>query len=334
MNRFIRVMPRILRMAEGDGGSGGGGDANGTSATSTTGADGKTVTVGQVAAANAEANSASTTVPFAQGKTGEAAADWREGWPDDLKANTALKDFKTTADLAKSFIETKKMVGQKTGIPGPDATPEQKAEFYKALGVPDSPDAYDQSVPADLPEAIKKNFDPEHAKKWAGTFKEANLTPEQAKIVRDAYMKEVSATLGEVKEDIGKSDADFDKVMSETFGDKSADAIKTGRVAIDKYVPANLKQYAADLPNSALAIVTAAINGVRKEYGGEDQAITNDEGNAAVSEADLRGELRETMALPEYSSPFVKGKERHQEVVAKAKEISNKIAALKKPAAK
>ncbi len=331
MNRFIRVMPRILRMADGEGGSGGG-DAHGSSASSSTGADGKTVTVGQVAEQRAQDNSARASVPFAQGSDDKGAPDWREGWGDDLKNNPALKDFKTPVDLAKSYIETKKMVGQKTGIPGPDATPEQKAEFYKALGVPDDINGYDQALPDDLPESIKKNFDPEHAKKWAGTFKEANLTSAQAKIVRDAYMKEVAQTLGEAKEDIGKSEANFKEVLTKHFGDKMDAIVTATRADIEKTIPAEMKPYLETLDNNQLALLAAYGQGLHKIYGGEDKVIQNDEGNSVASEADLRKELRDTMSLPEYSNPFAQGKERHNEVVAKAKKLSDQIANLKKTA--
>lgn len=323
-------MPRILRMAEGEGGSGGG-DAHGSSATSSTGADGAPVTIGHIADRRAQDNSAQASVPFAQGSDDKGAPDWRKDL-GDLANDPTLKDVKDIKGLAQRLIDTKKMVGQKSGIPGPDATPEQKAEFYKALGVPDSIDAYDQTLPDDLPESIKKNFDPEHAKKWAGTFKEANLTAEQAKIVRDAYMKEVAQTLGEAKEDIGKSEANFKEVLTKHFGDKMDTIVAATRADIEKTIPAEMKPYLETLDNNQLALLAAYGQGLHKIYGGEDKVIQNDEGNSVASEADLRKELRDTMALPEYSNPFAQGKERHNEVVAKAKKLSDQIANLKKPA--
>lgn len=67
---------------------------------------------------------------------------WRDALPDDLKADPSLASFKDVPSLAKSFVETKKLVGQK-GLRLPDDNDaEGQAAFRKALGVPDTPDGY------------------------------------------------------------------------------------------------------------------------------------------------------------------------------------------------
>lgn len=73
---------------------------------------------------------------------------WRDSLPDDLKADKSLESFKDVPALAKSYVETKKLVGAKQGltIPGEGATPEERkafdAQVRKALGVPEAPDGY------------------------------------------------------------------------------------------------------------------------------------------------------------------------------------------------
>lgn len=57
-------------------------------------------------------------------------------------------------------------------LPGKDATPEQWAEFYKAVGAPDTPEAYALPVP--------EGADGEFAKTAATWFKDAGLLPQQA----------------------------------------------------------------------------------------------------------------------------------------------------------
>ena len=57
-------------------------------------------------------------------------------------------------------------------LPPKDATPEQWAEFYKQIGAPDSPDAYELPVPEGDPG--------EFAKTAASWFKDAGLLPQQA----------------------------------------------------------------------------------------------------------------------------------------------------------
>lgn len=51
----------------------------------------------------------------------------------ELRDDPSLKDFNDVTTLAKSLIETKKFVGSSIRPPGPDASPEVKAEFYKKL---------------------------------------------------------------------------------------------------------------------------------------------------------------------------------------------------------
>lgn len=57
-------------------------------------------------------------------------------------------------------------------LPGKDATPEQWAEFYKAVGAPETPEAYDLPVP--------EGQDGVFAKTAATWFKDAGLLPQQA----------------------------------------------------------------------------------------------------------------------------------------------------------
>jgi hypothetical protein len=59
---------------------------------------------------------------------------WRESLPEELRDSPALKDFKDPAALAKSYLETKHLVGSSIRPPGPDAGPEAHAEFAKKLG--------------------------------------------------------------------------------------------------------------------------------------------------------------------------------------------------------
>lgn len=71
------------------------------------------------------------------------AADWRTTLPDDLKADKSLEGFKDVAGLAKSYVETKKLVGQKTlKVPAADSSPDDIAAWRKALNIPETADGY------------------------------------------------------------------------------------------------------------------------------------------------------------------------------------------------
>lgn len=63
----------------------------------------------------------------------ENSQDWRAALPEDLRSHESLKDFKDPGSLAKSYIETKAMVGSSMRLPGPDASAEDKAAFVAKL---------------------------------------------------------------------------------------------------------------------------------------------------------------------------------------------------------
>lgn len=52
---------------------------------------------------------------------------------ESFRNDRSIKDFKSIDDIAKSYINLKAMVGNSIRIPGPDASDEVKAEFYKKL---------------------------------------------------------------------------------------------------------------------------------------------------------------------------------------------------------
>ena len=99
--------------------------------------------------------------------------DWKTGLTGDfapLAQEASLASFKgkdwseVGPSLAKSYVETKKMVGVKQTLRIPDehATPDEVAAYRKAIGVPDTPEGYGIKRPeaalAAWDETAEKNF--------------------------------------------------------------------------------------------------------------------------------------------------------------------------------
>ena len=62
----------------------------------------------------------------------------------DLLHEPALKTVKDTKTLVKNYLNAQKMVGRdKVIIPTKDSTDEERAAFYKKIGLPDNLDAYE-----------------------------------------------------------------------------------------------------------------------------------------------------------------------------------------------
>jgi len=82
----------------------------------------------------------------------------------------AFDDINDYTSLAKSFLETKRMVGKKdaeyaekmkglTKIPGEGATVDEIAAYRRAIGVPEAPEGYELAISKDLPEDDRKGFE-------------------------------------------------------------------------------------------------------------------------------------------------------------------------------
>jgi hypothetical protein len=70
---------------------------------------------------------------IADSGTGGTTKMWVDSLPEGIKNDPGIKDFKSPEDLAKSFINLQKMLGNSIRPPGPDATPEDKKKFADDL---------------------------------------------------------------------------------------------------------------------------------------------------------------------------------------------------------
>lgn len=122
--------------------------------------------------------------------TPEPQPSWRDTLPDELKADPSLASFKDVPSLAKSFVETKKMVGAKTEglvkVPGADAKPDEVAAFRKALGVPDAPTGYQIRRP-EL--AAVLGWDEVAEKGFLTEAHKSGFMPQQVQVAVDFYAK-------------------------------------------------------------------------------------------------------------------------------------------------
>lgn len=110
--------------------------------------------------------------------------DWRAGLPEELRSEKSLESFKDIPSLAKSFVETKKSMGNAIRIPKADAKPEEWDAYYTKTGRPESPDKYEFTRPQ-LAEGAK--YDEDLEKEFRTMAHKAGLQPRQAQVVLDSY---------------------------------------------------------------------------------------------------------------------------------------------------
>lgn len=121
--------------------------------------------------APAAAPASAATPPPAAAPAGLVLADgtfapgWLESLDPELRANPALTTVPTLADLAKSYVHTKSMVGKKLQAPSETSTPEEISAWRKTVGAPDAPEGYGEIRPDDFPAEMWDN-------ETAGQFKQ------------------------------------------------------------------------------------------------------------------------------------------------------------------
>lgn len=164
---------------------------------------------------------------------------WMEGLPEELTGEASLLQFQGVDGLAKSYIETKRMVGNSIRLPNGEAGPEAWAEFdarlqekipglvrvdldnpesvYTALGRPEEPTGY---APPSFDEGT--SFNPERIESFKPIAHKHGLTAKQfAGVVADMVAMEngvVADMRGQTEAAMGELRAKEGQRFDETMG--------------------------------------------------------------------------------------------------------------------
>jgi len=177
MNFLLWNRGRLLNEMGGDGGDGGGGAA----VAATAPPPASTLMGGEGGAAAAPAES--TPAPWTWAKEdGSFSEGWLDKLPENLRGHSSLKVMPSLVDLAKSYVETKSMVGKKLEAPGEGATPEQLASWRKVLGTPETPEGYLGDAKTLRPDTIPETlWDAGAEKSFLAIAHKHNLNPAAVK---------------------------------------------------------------------------------------------------------------------------------------------------------
>ncbi len=107
---------------------------------------------------------------------------WRGTLEEELREDKSLMSFKTVGALAKSFVTTKKMVGQNViAIPGDTSTEGEWQEYHKAGGRPETVADYNLKAPEGFPEdALEKVFPKARLEAWQERFFKGGVSQKAA----------------------------------------------------------------------------------------------------------------------------------------------------------
>lgn len=114
------------------------------------------------------------------------AYNWRDHIPQEFKASPSLATIKDVPDLIKGFVNAQSLIGSKRiALPPDNASEAQLAEFYAAIGRPDTVDKYSAAT---VKAAEGMTFDEAGMKEARTLFHSIGLTDKQQQKIMDFYI--------------------------------------------------------------------------------------------------------------------------------------------------
>ncbi len=116
--------------------------------------------------------------PVYFGSDGSLTEGWQGTLDETLREEKSLSTFKTVGDLAKSFVNTKSMVGKNTMVVPGDTSTEAEWEAYHVIGGrPDTVADYNLKAPDDFPEEVRDMIFPKgRLEIWQDRFFKAGIS--------------------------------------------------------------------------------------------------------------------------------------------------------------
>jgi hypothetical protein len=176
----------------------------------------------------------------------EGGDNWREVYlkGSEYYDNPSVADVPDIPTLTKRFIDTKALVGRKGVIlPQENATPEERDQFYAALGRPEKPEGYEIAKPDNLPE----NFP--YAPELEGQFRqwafEEGLTAAQGKNLFNKYIQANVVGMAAQQKTLETETAAMKAELQKEWGDQYPENEAMARQAMLEFFPPGSKALAA-----------------------------------------------------------------------------------------
>lgn len=240
------------------------------------------------------------------------AGNFKPGWAKAAGIPESYESKYTSPHAAiRAMEQAQKLVGaNKVALPGPNATPEERSAFYKAIGRPDKPEEYGLKMPEKLGDKPfpKEAWSDERAGAFSKLALEIGLTKEQAN-----RLSEFGLT---------NAVADMASVQQARAAEKNA--------YIEKGTAALKSEWGAEFDaNLALAEKGAAAAGLKKEDFANDPALANNPAfiKAMVAVAKMTGEQPGKGTRQSAGEPGVSRQQAAERARALTKEIADKTRA-------
>lgn len=159
---------------------------------------------------------------------------WKDQFSESTTADEGIQGllgkYKSADEFARGAANLAKKIGEKGIVPpGENASDEERAEFFKALGRPEKPDDYSWQPNEGI------ELDPEVYSEKSQALYEAGLTDSQHKAVMDLYASEVQR----INETFQSEQADIARAteasLREEWGKDYDTRVKTAAKIAEKY---------------------------------------------------------------------------------------------------
>ena len=245
-------------------------------------------------------------VETAQQESPSLSSDWKESLPEDIRSEASLQNINSIADLAKSYVNSQKMIGSSIRIPSEDASEEALNEFYgklegvkgvarldsndihSKLGWPEDKQDYSQGLPEDL------EVNQDVLNKYASVAHEAKLTKEQFNSLMRLSAEEARTASEYNEKSFLEGQDKLKEVWGQDFDNRIQGAQEAAKMYSEKYPEAMEQLLNSDMSkNPAVLSLFSELYSVMKETGvvdakssGPNYGMTPDEAKAQI--ADIR----------------------------------------------
>ena len=235
---------------------------------------------------------------------------WVDTLPQELRGNPSLAQFQGKSweevgpNLAKSYVETKSMIGaDKMLRPTDKWTDKEYGDLYTQLGRPDAPDKY--SMPdVQMPEGLK--MDEAKIAERKSLYHKAGLSDKQAKALIEADLTFVKSSYEADKQSTESAKLSAESSLKQEWGDKFQANIELARSVVAKFGDEQFTRY---IEESGLGNDPRLIKMLAKAGQGlmEDRATGKGTTEISPSAAHAMSELTQLKGDKEFMDKFVSG---------------------------
>ncbi len=175
---------------------------------------------------------------------GRFVSGWQDKLPPDLaEYRSLLGQFKDFGGMAKSLKDNMALARSKTDgfvrVPDANATPEERAAFHKALGVPERAEDYGLKAPEKLPQGVQ--WDETLGQAFASKARELGLTKSQVNELASFHLTQTSEQIESMRANASRFlELERDQ-LQQRFGNRMDQAVQEAQMLETRRgIPASL----------------------------------------------------------------------------------------------